>query len=209
MPWLRTISYRINQLANWQVKLCAALIVLTGTAMTIIILLQVFFRFVVYAPFPWSEEIARFIMIWMAMFGSVIAFRRGRHIGVRFVVERLPEGMYDRFIAPAVQLTTIAFLSLMAWQGWQLAYKSRFQVSPAFDLSMIWPYLAIPIGMAMMVLDVTADFLHDRCPTPAGSTANIASTSLVDLDAIAERVRAEAEEETKAESTNGEQEARS
>lgn len=195
MPWLRTISYSVNQLANWQIKLCAALIVLTGTAMTVIILLQVFFRFVVYAPFPWSEEVSRFIMIWMAMFGSVIAFRRGRHIGVRFLVERLPEGVYDRFIAPGVQLATIAFLSLMAWQGWQLAYKSRFQVSTAFDMPMIWPYLAIPIGMAMMVLDVLADFLHDRCPTPAGSTANIASASLVDLDAIAASIQEEQDKE--------------
>ncbi|QJT08778.1 TRAP transporter small permease [Oceanidesulfovibrio marinus] len=196
MPWLRPLSYSINLLANWQVKLCGALIVVTGIAMTIIILLQVFFRFVIYAPFPWSEEIARFIMIWMAMFGSVIAFRRGRHIGVRFVVERLPVGVYDRFIAPVVQLTTISFLALLAWQGWQLAYRSRFQVSPAFDLPMIYPYLAVPVGMTMMVLDVLGDFLHDRCPTPAGSTANIATSSLVDLDTIAACAREEQENGT-------------
>lgn len=178
------LSYAVNQLANWQVKLCTALIVLLGAIMTVIVLLQVFFRFVVYVPFPWSEEISRFIMIGMAMCGSVMAFRHGRHLGVRFVVDRLPPGFYDRWLAPLVQIATIAFLCLMCWEGWQLAWRSRFQMSPAFDLPMIYPYLTIPIGMAMMALDVTADFLHDRFPTSAGSNAKIAATSLTDLEEL-------------------------
>jgi len=190
---LRHLSYRVNQTANRQIRLCALLIVLTGTAMTVIILMQVFFRFVVYVPFPWSEEAARFLMIWMAMFGSVIAFRRGRHIGVRVMVERLPPGVYDRWLAPLVQLSILVFLGTMCWQGWQFALRSRSQISPALDISMIYAYLAIPVGMAMMALDVAADLLHDQFPTPAGSSAKISASTLDDLDELAAAARKEIE----------------
>ncbi len=190
---LHQLSYWINKTANWQIKLCALFIVITGTAMTVIILLQVFFRFVVYMPFPWSEEAARFLMIWMAMFGSVIAFRRGRHIGVRVLVERMPPGFFDRYLAPLIQLSILAFLCTMGWQGWQFAMRSRFQISPALEMSMVYAYMAIPVGMAMMALDVAADLLQDRFPTEAGSNAKISTTALDDLDELAAAARQEIE----------------
>ena len=190
---LRHFSYLVNQVANWQIRLCALLIVLSGTAMTVIILLQVFFRFVVYVPFPWSEEAARFLMIWMVMFGSVIAFRRGRHIGVRVLVERMPPGVYDRYLAPLVQLSILMFMCTMCWQGWQFSMRSRFQISPALEISMAYAYLAVPVGMAMMALDVVADILQDRFPTPAGSSAKISASSLDDLDELAAAARKEIE----------------
>ncbi len=172
---MRHLSYWINTLANWQVRLCAALVAVLAVAMTAIILMQVFFRFVVYVPFPWSEELARFLMIYMAMFGSVIALRRGRHIGVRVLVERLPEKLYDVVAAPFVQVCMIGFLAVLFRQGVDLALRNRYQVSTALDVSMFWPYLAIPVGAAMMIIDIVSDMLHDRFPTPAGSSAKIAT----------------------------------
>lgn len=178
MKPLHAISYAVNQLANWQVNVCRAFIALLGAVMVIIILLQVFFRFVIYVPFPWSEELARYLMIWMAMFGSVIALRSGRHIGVRVLVERLPEGVYDHLAVPIVQISMTIFLGILAWQGWDLSARNAMQMSPSLDISMRWPYLAVPVGAGMMILDLVADMLQDRFPTSAGSTANIAAAAL-------------------------------
>lgn len=178
MKSLFALSYGINQLANAQVALSRWCIALLGATMTVIILLQVFFRFVVYVPFPWSEELARYLMIWMAMFGSVIALRHGRHIGVRVLVERLPSGVYDNVAVPLVQLAMIGFLAVLAVQGWDLAARNAAQFSPSLDISMRWPYLAVPAGAGMMLLDIVADMFQDRFPTKAGSSANIASVVL-------------------------------
>ncbi len=180
-----TLSYGLNQAANFQVRCCSWAIALLGVAMTLIILLQVFFRFVVYVPFPWSEECARFLMIWMAMFGSVIALRQGRHIGVRVLVERLPSGVYDNFAVPLVQVVMIIMLGILGGYGYDLATRNAQQLSPAMEISMLYPYLAVPVGAFMMILDIVADMFHDRFPTEAGSSANIAAASL-DVQGLSE-----------------------
>ncbi len=169
------LSYWINKTANAQVWLCSTLLCILGTLMSLIILLQVVFRFVVYVPFPWSEECARYMMVWMAMLGSVVALRWGRHIGVRVLVEKIPGHGYDRFIVPLVQLGMIVFLALLTQQGVNLAALNMYQRSPAMEIPMLIPYLAIPAGSLMMIIDIAADMFHDRFPTPAGSNANIAT----------------------------------
>ena len=174
---MQRISYWVNYLVNLQVRFCSWCLVALGAAMTIIILLQVFFRFVVYAPFPWSEECARYMMIWMGMLGAVVALRKGRHIGVRVLVERLPGRAYD-YVVPLVQAAMIVFFGVLVQEGINLAVFNADQLSPAMEIPMWIPYLSIPAGSAMMILDVLGDMLQDRWPTDQGSDANIAAAVL-------------------------------
>lgn len=174
---MKTVSHRVNQLVNGICRLCCGCLVVLGLAMTVVVLLQVFFRFVVYLPFPWSEECARYLMIWMGLLGAVVAQRKGRHIGVRVFVERLPGRTYDRLV-PLLQGVEIAFLAVVAREGWALALFNHSQLSPAMSLPMSVPYGAVPVGCGLMILNVISDLLHDRWPTPAGSTANLAAAVL-------------------------------
>ena len=175
---METISYWVNKIANAQVQICSVILCLLGALMSIVIFLQVFFRFVVYVPFPWSEEFARYMMVWMAMLGSVIALRWGRHIGVRVLVEKIPGRGYDLVVVPCVQLILIGFLGVLCVQGVHLAVFNMGQRSPAMEIPMLIPYLSLPVGAFMMIVDILADMLQDRFPTPAGSNANIATPAL-------------------------------
>lgn len=172
------LSYWINSAANAQVWICSILLSVLGAMMSLVIFLQVIFRFVIYVPFPWSEECARYMMVWMAMLGSVVALRWGRHIGVRILVEKIPNQGYDRYIVPFVQLSLIVFLIVLGKQGINLAVFNMHQRSPAMEIPMFIPYLALPVGCLMMTVDIVADMLQDRFPTPAGSNANIATPAL-------------------------------
>lgn len=111
------------------------------------------------------------------MLGSVVASRQGRHIGVRVLVEKLPGRSYD-YVVPFVQLSMIVFLAVIFKEGIGLAVFNMDQNSPAMEISMLLPYLAIPVGALMMMLDIFADVLQDYFPTAAGSDANIAAISL-------------------------------
>lgn len=177
------LSYWINRAANAQVWICSGLLCALGALMSLVIFLQVFFRFVVYVPFPWSEECARYMMVWMAMLGSVVALRWGRHIGVRILVEKIPGQGYDRIVVPFVQLSMIAFLAVLTTQGLNLLSFNLHQRSPAMEIPMPYVYLAIPVGCLMMILDIVADMLEDKFPTPAGSNADIATPALGAEDA--------------------------
>jgi C4-dicarboxylate transporter, DctQ subunit len=168
--WTNRLSNALHQVAKW-------FLIVAGAAMSIIVLLQVFFRFVIYIPFPWSEESARYLMVWMGMVGAAVAMRHGRHIGVTVLIERLPPRV-SRFLSPIIGLSMVVFLAVMAKEGFRLAVKNAAQYSPAMNLPMLIPYLAIPIGAALMILEIAASLLQEFFPTEAGSRRKVAADIL-------------------------------
>jgi TRAP-type C4-dicarboxylate transport system permease small subunit len=154
-----------------------ALLVVFGAVMSVIVLLQIIFRFVVFVPLPWSEELARYLMIWTGMVGSFVAMREGRHIGVTMVVDRLPPRA-ALAVSIFVQAATIAFLVILARQGLALTLVNLQQLSPAMRIPMFYPYLAVPVGAALMILELAAGILQDLYPTEAGRPRKIAAATL-------------------------------
>ena len=59
--------------------------------MVVIISAQVFTRFVLNFSISWSEELARFLMIWMVFLAGCIALQKGALVGINFTVEKLPK----------------------------------------------------------------------------------------------------------------------
>ncbi|MFW6346396.1 MAG: TRAP transporter small permease, partial [Halomonas sp.] len=65
-------------------------VVFAGMAALIgVITLQVISR-VFFSAAGWTEEVARFLLVWITFLGATLAFQRGRHIAVTFAVEALP-----------------------------------------------------------------------------------------------------------------------
>lgn len=155
---MNQLSRLIHRLVELQIKLCNRLLLILGVAMTLLILLQVFFRFVIYVPFPWSEECARYLMIWMGMLGSVIALQQGRHIGVTFFMEKLPPGL-AKPVKGLTQGGMVLFLGVLCWQGILFSLFNADQISPALEIPMIIPFSAIPVGSLMMILVMLAQML--------------------------------------------------
>ena len=174
---MKSVSYFFNKAAVVQILVCSWGMVITGIAMTIIILIQIFFRFVIYRPVPWSEEAARYLMIWLGMLGSVMALRKGRHIGVTALVDALPRRI-SGIIVYVVRLTMIGFMGIIGWEGVKLAVFNYPQLSAAMEISMMIPYMAIPVGAFMMIVDLVAELLHELFPTPAGKKTRLASAAL-------------------------------
>ena len=187
------VSYRVNRLTAFLMKVALWLAIALCILMTVATLGQVFCRFTQLVLFESSEEIARFSMCWLAMLGSAVALRQGRHLGVRVLVDRLPHGVYDKWLAPLIQLVMLAFFLLVVVKGWQFAMRGAYQVSPALMTPMMYPYLCLPVGGALMALSVIADMLQDRFPTEAGSNASIATTVMEDMGEIAAQTENAAE----------------
>lgn len=164
---MRKLSYVLNLLASGLNTISCWLLIAFGIAMSVVVLLQVFFRFVVYVPFPWSEELSRYLMIWLGMVGSFVALRKGRHIGVTVLIERLPAKV-NMILTPFLQLVMIVFLAVIAEEGMSLALFNAAQKSPALQVPMFYPYLAVPVGAALMIIELLAGVLHEFFPTEAG-----------------------------------------
>ena len=128
----------------------AAVALLMGS-MGVVAFAAVFYRFVLHDPITWSEEAARYMMVWVTFLGAGYAMGKGKHIGVTMFVEKLPEGVRRKviFVAEAV---IMLFLAAVTVQGVKLIVSLWVQTSPAMDRPMWLPYLAIPVGAVYMFL---------------------------------------------------------
>ena len=150
--FLETASRFCNRVARF-------ILVAASAAMAVIIFLQVLFRFSIKIPLPWSEELARYLMIWIGMMGASIALHEGRHIGVDIVVERL-RGRIRQILVTVSILAVLWFLWLVVREGAHLAVQNYSQLSPAMMIPMLLPYGAIPIGGAFMLVQGLRNFLR-------------------------------------------------
>lgn len=173
---MTTLSYWLNRLTNGLYEVSRWLLIALGIAISVIVFLQVFFRFTFQIPLSWSEESARYLMIWMGMIGSAAAIRHARHIGVQLFVEKLPPTLY-RILVPLAELAMILFLVILVKEGMNLAARNFMQLSPAMRIPMFYPYLAIPVGAALMILEMVAAMLQYFFPTEAGQWRDTATST--------------------------------
>jgi TRAP-type C4-dicarboxylate transport system permease small subunit len=121
-------------------------------------LYQVLVRFVFNQPSPWTEEVIGRLLIWMVALGIVAAFRQGALVSVD-VMLRLSHGAWRRLVRLIILTVTLAFLALLAWVGYDLAWRIRFQTFASLPISISWAYLAIPVGATLSLLAVVAHHL--------------------------------------------------
>ena len=124
---------------------------LTG-AMTAAVLLGVCFRYILKAPLPWGEELARYLMVWGASLGASVAFKEGSHVGVTMIMDRF-HGKTGIALTKAAQFIVILFMAIVMIEGFVLVLKLKGQTSTAMEIPMAWAYLAIPVGCLLILLE--------------------------------------------------------
>jgi C4-dicarboxylate transporter DctQ subunit len=116
-----------------------------------IVFLQVLFRYFMPVPLPWTEELSRYILIWGSMMGLSLGIKTGAHIGLDFLRDALPPKLRtaDQRVILVVSMMLMIMLGMC---GLRQGLASRNVLSPAMRISMIWPYLALPIGSLTSIL---------------------------------------------------------
>jgi TRAP-type C4-dicarboxylate transport system permease small subunit len=114
---------------------------------------QVLARYVLNYSLFWSEELARYLFIYLVFIGSAIVLRRNGHIQVSFFVERLNPGL-RLGIAILSDLLLLSFTGIVLIQGVRLAAMVWTVPTAAMLIPWTFVYLGIVLGMAGMVLAV-------------------------------------------------------
>jgi len=134
-------------------KVQAATVVAALSAMIVVVGLQVFFRFVVKGSLPWSEELARYLMVWTVFIGASLGAKEGAHIGVEAFVRLLPKTVY-RFACLLAGIISIIFCIVIAVLSFKVVQGifNAGQLSPAMEIPMYWAYAAVPVGTVLMAI---------------------------------------------------------
>ena len=150
VKWILAID-RIVTNAIW--ALAAALL----ATISVLGLYQVLIRFVFNQPSSWTEEIIGRLLIWTVALGVVAAFRQGALVSVD-VMLRWSRGRWRQAVRLIILIVTATFLGLLAWVGYDLAWRIRFQTFASIPISISWAYLALPVGATFSLLAVLAHY---------------------------------------------------
>ncbi len=153
MEWFSRTLNRLNGI----IEIIAAIML---ALMVIIIFLQVIFRSLIKSAIPWSEELARYLMVWISFLGSSIAVKRKGHIGVGLLLEVLPDNI-RKWVLLSADILMVIFFATVSILGLRILNTVKTQVSPAMELSMAIPYSAVFAGGTLMLLYSIYNLLKD------------------------------------------------
>ncbi|WP_274648681.1 TRAP transporter small permease [Paenibacillus humicola] len=123
--------------------------------MSVIIVVQVFCRFVIDYPLTWSEEAARYLMVYTVFLGASLALRNHKMIAIEIVIESVKPKV-RKVLRIVVMLVSLVFLFMLLFKGMDMVGIVGKQSSAGIGVSMDIPYMAIPIGAALMIINAIA-----------------------------------------------------
>ena len=145
---ISTLARKVDSGLGATVEAAAAGLVLVEI---FVLLAGVISRYVFHKPLVWSDELASVLFLWLSMLGAVVALRRGEHMRMTGVVNRI--GPQGAAMLETLALTIpLAFLALVMWPAFEYAYEEMPVVSPAMEISNAWRASAIPVGLGLMAV---------------------------------------------------------
>ena len=146
----------MKKLSLYTDRVGEVLLVLFLSALTIVVFLQVLFRYVFNLPLFWTEETARYCLIWASMLGAGYG---------------LPESLYRATVRLA-QIGVLAIIVVILWGGIELVSITQHQTSPALRIPMAYPYLAMPTGALFMLVHQLA-LLFEKVPARSAEACTV------------------------------------
>jgi TRAP-type C4-dicarboxylate transport system permease small subunit len=149
---MNTISHAIallRRVNRYTLLGCEWLTVALVAAITVIVCAGVFWRYVLNDSLVWSEETAKFLMVWMVFAASPIALAHGSHAAIDALPAALPARARDALFA-LIHLLILGFVYVLITQGYGFAVNARVQTTPTTGISMMVVFSAMPVGGVLL-----------------------------------------------------------
>jgi TRAP-type C4-dicarboxylate transport system permease small subunit len=125
-------------------------------------LFQIITRFILEQPAEWTEVLIRFSLIWMVFLGVPMAFRQGSMVSVD-VVYRWSGPAMRRVLDAVVSIAALSLVFIIIYWGFQYAQRGTVQSVIGLEgISMLWAYLAMPIGGLFCVIAIIGNYLDPK-----------------------------------------------
>src|SRR5436305_10113034 len=147
-PRRRSVASSLDASLGLLVEMPAALLVV---AEIVILFAGLVARYGLHRPLIWSAELASILVLWLAMLGAAVAFRRAEHMRMTAVVTSAGPAA-RAYLDVVATSAALAFLLLIAWPSCEYAYEESFITTPALQIPNIWRAAALPAGIGLMAL---------------------------------------------------------
>jgi len=122
-----------------------AMLALLMVAMVVSVVWQVLSRYLFVVPAAWTEELARFLLIWIGMLGAAFAYRSGSHLGLDLLPEKLQGGS-------KIMLKRLTHLICLLFAATVLVVGGGSLVSMTWELKQYSAVMGMPIALVYSVI---------------------------------------------------------
>ncbi len=123
------------------------------------VVIQVFYRYALNNPLPWTEELAKLAFMWMLFLGLCLAEKDHMHIAVDFFVDRMPKAIAAP-LRVVVEIFCIIVLLAVCWFSIGYIAMQKAMRSVSLDVSMMYFTLAVPAGCLLYSIYKTFDLIR-------------------------------------------------
>lgn len=130
-----------------------ALLVVLVVALVSSVAWQVMSRYLLADPSPWTEELARFLLIWIGLLGASLAFRERAHLGLELLpakLEGVPAALLRYFTLAVIALFAGTVLIAGGGNLVSLTWELR-QYSAVLGMPIAWVYSVVPLTGLLIV----------------------------------------------------------
>ena len=150
MTDFRSKAWAFSERLNWWIeRICALLIA--------ILVLDIWFgilaRYILELGITWTEELARYIMIWAALLAISCAAHRREHIGLDFILRLLPASGKS-ILQAMIDCLGIAFFLFLFFYGIRMTIDGANQYAMIFGMTMMVPYASVPVAAALTAFQI-------------------------------------------------------
>ncbi|MBF0785915.1 TRAP transporter small permease [Muribacter muris] len=144
-------------------KLVAGLIIGIFSILVGCVVWQVISRYVLGAPSIATDEIARFLFMWVGLIGAAYAMGLKQHLAIDLLLMRQKGKRKIGLQLFILAVMLIFAVSVLIYSGMQLVIDTYLsgQVSPSLGISMGWVYLCLPLSGGIMLVYLVAEITHN------------------------------------------------
>jgi tripartite ATP-independent transporter DctM subunit len=117
----------------------------------ILLFAGIVFRYLLHYPLIWGDELGTLLFLWLGMLGSVLALRRWEHMRMTTLVALLPQRA-QAWLAGLSIAVILGFLVMLMGPAFIYTEGQAGITSPVLEISLVWQALAMPVGIALMIV---------------------------------------------------------
>jgi len=158
----------------WQglVRLLEFFAILLFAVLTFTVLWGVFSRYALGAQATWTDELARYLLVWVSLIGGALMYREHGHLGVDYFVGKFDPSA-QRATAIVVELIVFGFaLFVLGYGGWKLmseAFRAG-ETTTSLGFQVGWLHVATPVSGLFMAAFAIEHLICGRLTYPAAQT---------------------------------------
>lgn len=166
----------LNHIFRMRQHLTQLLSIIGASIMTVLVMCvswQVISRYLLSQPSTLTDELSRFLLIWLVLVGAAICSSSRRHIAID-LLQSILKARSRRYVDVYIQLMVGAFsFVIMVIGGLRMVETSMGEISPALQISMSYVYASLPVSGSLICFFCIVNLIESlfSLPPDAGSEA--------------------------------------